>query len=74
MIMNALNLLCKLKTFIILVLFMILIPKFLQTVLRLLPLILIFLKKSGTSIMRLIRMLLVVFLLEVLKFVLLILF
>ena len=42
--------------------------------LRLLLLILMFLKKSGTSIMHLIKILLVVFLLEVLKFVPLIVF
>src|SRR4051794_36423353 len=51
-------------TFIILVLFMVLIPKFLQIVLRLLPLILMFLKRSGTITMHLINTLLIVFLLE----------
>jgi hypothetical protein len=46
MIMNALNLLWELMTFIILVLFMVLILKYLQTILRPLPLILIFPKKE----------------------------
>jgi hypothetical protein len=46
MIMNALNLLWELMTFIILVLFMVLILKYLQTVLRPLPLILMFQKRE----------------------------
>ena len=41
----------------------------LEILLRLLPPILMFSKRSGTSIMHLIKILLVVFLLEVLKFV-----
>jgi hypothetical protein len=74
MIMNALKLLCEPMAFIMLVLFMVLILKYLPTVLRLLPLILMFQRKIGASTMRLIKMLLVVFLLELLKFVLLIAF
>jgi hypothetical protein len=74
MIMNAFNLLCELMTFVILVLFMVLIVKFLQIVLGLLPLILMFLKKSGTSIMHLINILLIMFLLEIFNFILLIVF
>jgi hypothetical protein len=46
MIMNALKLLWELMTFIILVIFMLLILKYLQTVLRPFPLILIFQKKE----------------------------
>jgi hypothetical protein len=49
-----------------------LILKYLLTVLRLLPLIMIFQRKIGTNIMRLIKILLVIFLLQLLKFVLLI--
>jgi hypothetical protein len=60
--------------FIMLVLFMVLISKYLLTVLRLLLLILMFQRRIGTSIIRLIKILLVVFLLELLKFVLLIAF
>ena len=58
--------------FVILVLFMNLILKLLQTILRPLPLILIFRKRSGTSTMHLINILLIVFLQEILKFILLI--
>jgi hypothetical protein len=61
-------------TFIISVLFMILILKYLPTVLRLLPLTLMFQRRIGAITMRLIKIMLVVFLLELLKFVLLIAF
>jgi hypothetical protein len=46
------------------VLFMVLILKYLQTVLRPLPLILMFQKNNGTSTMHLIKILLIMFLLE----------
>jgi hypothetical protein len=72
MIMNALNLLLELMTFIMIVLFTVLILKYLPTVLRPLPLILMFQRRIGAIAMRLIKILLVVFLLELLKFVLLI--
>jgi hypothetical protein len=74
MIMNALNLLWGPMTFIMLVLFMVLILKYLPTILRPLPIISMFPRIIGTSTMRLIKILLVVFLLEMLKFVLLIVF
>jgi hypothetical protein len=74
MIMNALKLLCEPMTFMMLVLFMVLIPKYLLTVLRPLPRILMFQGRIGTSITRLIKILLVVLLLELLKFALLIAF
>jgi hypothetical protein len=61
-------------TFIILVLFIVLILKYLQIVLRSLPLILMFQRRNGTSTMHLIKILLIVFLLELLKFVMLIVF
>jgi hypothetical protein len=51
-----------------------LILKYLQTILRPFPLILIFQKRNGTSTMHLIKILLIAFLLEILKFVLLIVF
>jgi hypothetical protein len=52
-----------------LALFMVLILKYLPTVLRILPLILMFQRRIRTSTMRLIKILLVVFQLELLKFV-----
>jgi hypothetical protein len=55
-------------------LFMVLILRYLLTILRPLPLILMFQRKIGISIMRLIKILLVIFLLKLLKFVLLIAF
>jgi hypothetical protein len=72
MIMNALKKLSEPMTFIMLALLMVLILKYLLTVLRLLPLILMFQRKIRTNIMRLIKILLVIFLLQLLKFVLLI--
>jgi hypothetical protein len=58
--------------FSIIVLFMVLIPKYLLIVLRLLLLILMFQRKIITSTIRLVKTLLVVLLLELLKFILLI--
>jgi hypothetical protein len=74
MIMNALKLLREPVTFIILALFIVLILRYLLTILRPLLLILMFQRKIGTSIMRLIKIILVVFLIKLLKFVLLIAF
>src|SRR4051812_20135048 len=72
MIMNALNLLWELIASVILAMSLVLIPKVLPAILRPLPLTLKFPRRSGISTMLHIKMLLVMFLLEVLKFVLLI--
>jgi hypothetical protein len=64
MIMNALKLLWEPMTFVMLVLFMVLIPKYLLTILRLLPFIIMFPRRIETSTMRLIKILLVVLQLE----------
>jgi hypothetical protein len=58
----------------ILVMFMVLILKYFQTILKPLPLILIFQRRNGTSTMHLTKILLIVLLLEILKFVVLIVF
>jgi hypothetical protein len=63
MIMNALKLLWEPMTFRMLALLMVLILKYLLNVLRPLPLILMFQRKIGTNIMRLIKIPLVIFLL-----------
>jgi hypothetical protein len=71
---ECIKLLWEPMTFIMLALFMVLILRYLLTVLRPLLLILMFQRKIGTSIMRLIKILLVILLLKLLKFVLLIAF